>query len=101
MASDVACCDWLEHPGNDVQLHLVVVIRYKSAKRVTTCNFMFHPRAFQREKVRKPAPQPLVWCQTVGLSKFDANWRQVGLTPNIQFRGWCIGQPSKLYWLKS
>ena len=83
MASDVVVCDWLQHPGNDIQLHLVVVIRYKSAERLHM-QLQFHPD-FQREKVRKPAPQPLVWCQMVGLSKFDANWHQVSLTPNIQF----------------
>ena len=83
MASDMACCDWLRHPGNDVQFHLVVVIRYKSAER-SHVQLQFHPD-FQREKVRKSAPQPLIQHQTVGLSKFDANWHQVGLTPNIQF----------------
>ena len=83
MASDMACCDWLRHPGNDVQLHLVLVVRYKSAER-SHVQLQFHPD-FQREKVRKPAPQPLVRHQTVGLSKFDANWRQVNLSPNIQF----------------
>ena len=71
MASDVACCDWLRHPGNNVQLHLVVVVRYKSAERLHM-QLQFHPD-FQREKVRKPAPQPLVQHQMVGLSKFDAN----------------------------
>ena len=70
MASDVAVCDWLRRPGNDVKLHLVVVVRYKSAER-SHMQLQFHPD-FQREKVRKPAPQPLVRCQTVGLSKFDA-----------------------------
>ena len=82
MASDVVVCDWLQHPGNNVQLHLVVVIRHKSAERLHV-QLQFHPD-FQREKVRKPAPQPLVRRQTVGLSKFDANWHQVGSTPSIQ-----------------
>ena len=71
MASDMACCDWLRYLGNDVQLHLVVVVRYKSAER-SHVQLQFHPD-FQREKVRKPAPQPLVRCQMVGLSQFDAN----------------------------
>ena len=79
----MACCDWLRHPGNDVQLHLVVVVRYKSTER-SHVQLQFHPD-FQREKVRKSAPQPLIQRQTVSLSKFDANWHQVGLTPNIQF----------------
>ena len=83
MASDVVCCDWLRNPGNDVQLHLVVVIRYKSAERLHV-QLQFHPD-FQREKVRKLAPQPLVRRQSVGLPKFDANWYQVGSTPKIQF----------------
>ena len=56
MASDVAVCDWLRCPGNDVQLHLVVVIRYKSAER-SHVQLQFHPD-FQREKVRTLAPQP-------------------------------------------
>ena len=83
MASDVVVCDWLRHPGNDVQLHLVVVIRYKSAER-SHVQLQFHPD-FQREKVTKLAPQPLVQHQTVGLLEFDTNWCQVGSTPNIQF----------------
>ena len=62
MASDVVCCDWLQCPGNDVQLHLVVVVRYKSAER-SHVQLQFHPD-FQREKVRKLAPQPLVWRQS-------------------------------------
>ena len=61
MASDMVSCDWLRHPGNDVQLHLVVVIRYKSAER-SHVQLQFHPD-FQREKVRKSAPQPFIWRQ--------------------------------------
>ena len=83
MASDIVSCDWLRHLGNNVQLHLVVVVRYKSAER-SHVQLQFHPD-FHREKVRKSAPQPFIRRQTVGLSKFDANWCQVGLTPNIQF----------------
>ena len=55
MASDMASCDWLQHPGNDVQLHLVVVVKYKSTER-SYVQLQFHPD-FQREKVRKSALQ--------------------------------------------
>ena len=56
VASDVACCDWLRHPGNDVQLHLVVVIRYKSAER-SHMQLQFHPD-FQSKKVRNQLLSP-------------------------------------------
>ena len=58
MASDVVCCDWLRHPGNNVQLHLVVVVKYKSAERLHV-QLQFHPD-FQREKVIKSVPQPFI-----------------------------------------
>ena len=83
MTSDLASCDWLQCLGNDVQLHLVVVIKYKSAER-SHVQLQFHPD-FQREKVRKSALQLLSGVKMVDLSKFDTNWCQVSPTQNTQF----------------